>query len=63
MATTTFQAAHDGLELATKGDLDYKIETVRKEIAELKTQFIIWMAGITTVGVSVIVWFIGKNHV
>lgn len=51
-----YQAAHEGLELATKTDIDLKI-------AELKTQLIIWMAGIVTVGVSVIVWFIERNHV
>lgn len=66
--------SHTSSELATKSDLDYKIETIRKDIeilraetqkaiSETKTQLILWGAGIGTAGVSVLVWFMERLHV
>jgi hypothetical protein len=69
-----YQAAHEGLELATKSDIAYlkaDIASLAKEtkseinlkIVELKNQLIMWLGGMLTVSVSVIVWFIERHHV
>jgi hypothetical protein len=60
-----YQAAHEGMDLATKADivlLESRLETkIALAIEKSQNKLIFWMGGIVTVGVSVILWFI-ENH-